>query len=112
MTYQIPLRWKLLVLFFVACGLGSLLAWGILLTSFCSHPRAPAPEHDIAYNCHGATVFISHFESAMRYWLIPIGGLFIFLSVLAAIGALIAAGPLRIKVSIDVTDTSKNEHGS
>lgn len=101
MRHQIPLRWKLLVLFFIVCGLGSLLAWGILLTSFCSQPRARVPEtqHDIAYNCHGATVFISHFESAMHHWLIPIGGLFIFLSLLAAIGALIAAGQVKIRVS-------------
>ena len=70
------------------------------------------PGHDIAYSCHGATVFISHFESAMQYWLIPVGALLVFLSVLAAIGALIAAGRVRIKVSVNVTDASKNEHRS
>ncbi len=113
MTRQLPLRWKLLVAFLIACGLGSLLAWGILLTSFCSDPRVPVPgDRDIAYNCHGATVFISHFESAMRLWLIPIGFLFIFLGLLAAIGALIAAGRVHIKVSVNVTDTSKQEHRS
>ena len=81
------------------CGLGSLLAWGILLTSFCSHSRVPLPGTDIAYSCHGATVFISHFESAMHDWLIPIGGLFIFLGLLASVGAFIASGHIRIKIS-------------
>ena len=82
---------------------------GILLTSLGSHPQVPSPEtqRDIAYNFHGATVFISHFESALRHWLIPLGGLFIFLGLLAAVGAVIAAGQVRIKVSVDVTDTSK-----
>lgn len=114
MTRQIPLRWKVLVGFFIACGLSSLLAWGILLTSFCSDPRVPVPEEqrDIAYNCHGATVFISHLESALRQWLIPIGGFFIFLGLLAAIGALFASGHVRIKVSVNVRDTSKQERPS
>ena len=114
MTHQIPLRWKLLVIFLVACGLASFLAWGILLTSFASDPRVPSPEtqRDIAYNFHGATVYISHLESALRHWLIPIGGLFIFLGLLAAVGALIASGQVRVKVSVDVTDTSKQERRS
>ncbi len=112
MAHQISLRWKLLVASFIACGLCSFLAWGILLTSFCSHTHTPVPEtkQDIAYNCHGATVFISHRESAMHHWLIPIGGLFVVLSLLAAVGALIAAGHIRIEFSINVTDPSKDEH--
>ena len=114
MTHKVPLRWKLLVAILIACGLGSFLAWAILLTSFCSHSRTPSPEtqQDIAYNCHGATVFISHFESAMRDWLIPIGGLFIFLSLLAAVGALIAAGKVRIELSVNITDSSQDERRS
>ena len=108
---RIPLRWTLLVAFFITCGLGSLLAWGILLTSFCSGPRVPAPQtdRDIAYNCHGATVFISHLESVMQYWLIPIGGVFIVLGLLAALRALIASGLVRVEVAVNVTDTSKQE---
>jgi hypothetical protein len=101
---QIPLRWKLLVILSIACGLASFLAWGILLTSFCSHPRTPMLEQDIAYSCHGATVFISHLENELQHWLIPVGGLFIFLSLLAAVGALIAAGQIRIELSVNVTD--------
>lgn len=113
MTGQISLRWKLLVAFFISCGLGSFLAWGVLLTSLCSDPRVPVPgTRDIAYNCHGAIVFISHLESALRHWLIPVGGLFIVLGLLAAFGALIASGHVRIKLSIEVTDTSKQERGS
>src|SRR5690349_3982305 len=104
MTHRIPLRWKALVVVLFACGLGSFLAWAILLTSFCSHSRTPMPaiQQDIAYHCHGATVFISHLESAMRHWLIPIGGLFVFLGLLAAVGAFIAGGQLRIQLSINV----------
>jgi glycerol uptake facilitator-like aquaporin len=108
---SIPLRWKFLVVVLIACGLGAFLAWAILLTSFCSHSRTAMPDiqQDIAYNCHGATVFISHLESTMRHWLIPIGGLFIFLGLLAAVGAFIAGGHLRIHLSIDVTDTSSRK---
>ena len=114
MTHQIALRWKLLVVCFIACGLASLLAWGILLTSFAYDRRVPSPatQHDIAYNFHGATVYISHLENALRHWLIPIGGLFIFLGLLAALGALIASGQIRIKVSADVTDPSKQDRRS
>ena len=108
-THRTPFRWKFLAVFFIVCGLGSLLAWGVLLTSFCSDPLVPVPEEqrDIAYNCHGATVYISHLESEMRHWLIPIGGLFILLGLLAAARAFIAAGHVRIDVSVKVTDTSK-----
>ena len=113
-THRIPLRWKFLSVFFIVCGLGSLLAWGVLLTSFCSDPQVPAPQEqrDIAYNCHGATVYISNLESEMRHWLIPIGGLFIFFGLLAAARAFIAAGHVRIDISVNVTDTSKQERQS
>lgn len=108
-THRVPLRWKFLAVFFVVCGLGSLLAWGVLLTSFCSDPRVPVREEqrDIAYNCHGATVYISHLESEMQSWLIPIGGLFILFGLLAAAKAVIASGHVRFDVSVKVTDTSK-----
>ena len=113
-TQRIPRRWKFLAVFLIVCGLSSLLAWGVLLTSFCSDPRVPVPaeQRDIAYNCHGATVYISHFENQLRHWLIPIGGLFVFLGVLAAARAFIASGHMRIDVSINVTDTSKRGRGS
>src|SRR5260370_33418132 len=83
---RIPLLRKLLLAFFVACTLASLGAWFILLSPICSNPRTPMPEtqHVIAYNCHGMTGFISHLENAMLHWLIPVEGLFIFLSILAA----------------------------
>ena len=108
-THRNPLRWKVLAVFLIVCGLGSLLAWGVLLTSFCSDPKVPVPEErrDIPYNCHGATVYISHLESEMRHWLIPIGGLLIFLGLLAAARAFIAAGHVRIDVSVSITDTPK-----
>lgn len=48
----------------------------------------------------------------MRDWLIPIGGLFIFLSLLAAVGALIAAGKVRIELSVNIADSSKDERRS
>lgn len=57
-------------------------------------------------------MFISYIESALRHWLIPIGGLFIVLGLLAAFIALISSGHVRIKLSIEVTDTSKQERSS
>jgi hypothetical protein len=88
--------------FFVVCALASLSAWGILLTTFCSHPRTPVPEtqHVIAYNCHGMTVFITPLENALRHWLIPVEGLFIFLSMLAAAMMVLANAKVRIDVQV------------
>ena len=108
MTRRIQLLWKLLLAFFVACALASVGAWGMLLTTICSNPRTPMPEtqHVIAYNCHGMTVFISPFENAMRYWLIPVEGLFIFLSLLAAAMVVLAAAKVRIDVQIHRSDAS------
>src|SRR6185369_8991670 len=105
MTRRIRLFWKVLCAFFVACALASLAAWGILLTTLCSNPRAPMPEtqHVIAYNCHGMTVFISPLQDAMRHWLIP---LFIFLGLIAAAMALLSVVNVRIDVQIHVTDKS------
>lgn len=108
MTHRIPVRWKALTVFLIACGLTSLFAWSILLTSFHSHPRVPSPQRKIAYSYHGMTVFISHFENTMRHWLIPIGGVFIVLGLLAAVTGLIVADAIRINVSVDVTDTSRH----
>jgi hypothetical protein len=108
-TRRIPLRWKAVTIVFIVCGLGSLLAWGVLLTSFCSNPQVPVlrEQRDNAYNCHGATVYISPLESELRHWLIPIGGCFIVFGLLAAVRGVITAGHVRIDVSVNVTDTSK-----
>src|SRR5436309_13296258 len=109
MTRRVQLLWKLLLGFFLTCTLASLAAWGILLTTICSNPRTPMPEtqHVIAYNCHGMTVFISPVENAMRHWLIPVEGLFILLSLLAAAMVVLAAAKVRIDVKIDVADVSR-----
>ena len=108
MTRRIQLLWKVLLAFFVACTLASLGAWFILLSTICSNPRTPMPEtqHVIAYNCHGMTVFISPFENAMRYWLIPVEGLFILLSLLAAAMVVLAAAKVRIDVQVHRSDAS------
>ena len=66
----------------------------------------PETQHVIPYNYHGMTVFISPLEDAMRDWLIPIGGVFIFLSLVAAAMVFIAAAKVRIDVQIHVTDAS------
>jgi hypothetical protein len=112
MMRRIPLRWKVLLAILITCALSCFLAWGILLTSFCSTSRTRVPDtgHDIAYNCHGMTVFISHLEAAMRGWLIPIGGVFIVLSLLVALRILIATIAVKIDVSVNITDASKHEH--
>ena len=108
MTRRIQLLWKVLLAFFVACTFASLGAWGVLLTTICSNPRTPMAEtqHVIAYNCHGMTVFISHLENAMLHWLIPLEGLFIFLSMLAAAMVVLAGAKVRIDVQIHRSDAS------
>ena len=108
MTRRIQLLWKMLLAFFVACTLASVGAWFILLSTICSNPRTPIPEtqHVIAYNCHGTTVFISHLENAMLHWLIPVEGLFIFLSLLAAAMVVLGATNVRIDVQIHRADAS------
>jgi hypothetical protein len=107
-THRTQLLWKLVLAFFVACTLASIAAWFILLSTICSNPRTPVPEtqHVIAYSCHGMTVFIPHFENAMLHWLIPVGGLFIFLSMLAAAMVVLAAANVRIDVQIHHADAS------
>ena len=101
--------WKVLLGLFVACALGSLGAWAVLLTSFCaSNPRTPMPatQYVIPYSCHGMTVFISPLQDAMRDWLIPVGMLFMILSLVAAAMVFLSAAKVRIDVQIHVTDTS------
>ena len=92
-TIRIPLRWILLLGFFVTCMLAALVAWAILLSTIHSNPRVPVPatQHVVPYNCHGMTVFISHWENAMLHWLIPLEVLFIFLSFAAAVVVVIHA---------------------
>lgn len=111
---RIPLRFKLLVPFLAMCGLGSFLAWAILLTSFCSHPRTPdlVTHRNIGYGCHGMTVFISPLENLFHNWLIPIGACFIALSLIAMIRALVAARIVRIDISVKVKDSSNRHHDS
>ena len=55
----------------------------------------PETQHVIAYSCHGMTVYISPLENAMLHWLIPVEGLFIFLSMLAAAMVVLAAAKVR-----------------
>jgi hypothetical protein len=107
-TRRIQLLWKLLLAFFVACTLASLAAWFILLSTICSNPRTPVLEtqHVIAYNCHGMTVYISPLQDAMLHWLVPVEGLFIFLSMLAAALVVLAAANVRIDVRINHADAS------
>ena len=94
------LLWKLLLGFFVTCTLASLAAWGALLTSFCSNPRIPGPDYVTPYSCHGMTVYISPLEDALRYWLIPLGGVFVVLSVVAAVMVVLSYAKVRIDVQI------------
>jgi len=57
------------------------------------------------------TVFISHLQEAMLHWLIPVLGLFIFLSLLAAAMVVLAATNVRIDVQICHADeSSKSPH--
>jgi hypothetical protein len=63
-------------------------------------------QHVIPYSCHGMTVYISPFENALRDWLIPIGGVFIFLSLVAAAMVLVASSKVRFNVQIHVKDSS------
>ena len=109
--HRFPLRWKLLTLFFIVSGIGSLLAWAVLLTSFCSHPRIPAQAiaHSLTYHCHGKIVSISSLESALRHWLLPLGFVLVFLGLVAGFKGLIAAGIIRLNLSVQITDRSSKE---
>ena len=108
MTRRIRLLWKLLLAFFATCAFASLAAWAILLSTICSNPRTPIPktQHVIAYSCHGMTVFISPFQDAMLHWLIPIEGLFIFLSLIAATAVVFSFANVQIDVQIHHTGAS------
>jgi hypothetical protein len=94
--------WKWLFVFFVACTLASCVAWSVVLTRACSNPRKPVPEAQqvIPYNCHGMTVFISPLEDALRHWLLPVGMVFLLLSLVAAAMALLSMAKVRIDVQI------------
>lgn len=103
MTRRARLFWKLLFGFLVVCALSSLVAWGVLLTSFCSNPRKPSPDgqYIVAYSCHGMTVFISPAQEAMREWLIPLGMLFVLLSLVAGAMVLLARAKVHVDVQIE-----------
>lgn len=109
--HRIPLRWKLVTFLLVVSGIGSLLAWAILLTSFCFHPRIPAQAilHSPTYHCHGKIVSISSLESTLRYGLLPLGFLLVFLGLVAAFRGLLAAGIIRFNVSVKITDISSRQ---
>ena len=66
----------------------------------------PGTQQVIALSCHGMTVFISPFENALRHWLIPVSGLFVFLSMLAAAMVVLAVAKVRINVQVRHSDTS------
>jgi len=102
MTRWLRLLWKLLLALFSACTFACVAAWGVLLTTLCSNPRTPVPatQHVNAYSCHGMTVFISPLENAMLHWLVPLGGLFIFLSLCAA--AMVMHGYAKVRVRVEV----------
>ncbi len=107
-TARAKILWKFLAALFVACALASLVAWGVLLTSFCSHSRTPVPQAQqvITYSCHGMIVYITPVENAMRDWLIPLGGVFVFLGLLAGAMVVLGSAKIRIDVKIDVRDES------
>lgn len=109
--HRIPLRWKLWSLFFVVSGIGSLVAWAILLTSFCSHPRIPASAiaHSLTYHCHGKIVSISSLEGALRHWLLPLGFFLVLLGLVAGFMGLVAAGIIRLNLSVKITDKSSRQ---
>jgi hypothetical protein len=99
------LSWTLLV-FFAACMLACVIAWGVLLTMICDNPRTPVPrtQHVIPYSCHGMTVFMSPLQDALRTWLTPLGLLFMFLGLLAGVMVVLSYAKVRIDVHVDVTD--------
>lgn len=104
---QIPLQSKLLFALCIAFPLVPFTAWVFLLTNICSNPRTPDPEthHITAYSCHGMTVFISDFESAMLHWAIPIGGVFfILLGILAGGAAVLSMASVQVDVKIKASD--------
>lgn len=113
MTHRAHLLWKVLLGICAAGAVAGVACWGILLTSFCSSPRTPSPETqvDIPYNCHGMTVYISHFQDALRYWIGPVEILFIVLSVLAGAMVILGFAKVRIDVRIQVDDGTREQRG-
>ena len=113
MTRGKQLLWKLLFAWCLVCAIGSLLAWGVLLTAVCStpHDHMPDPQHTIPYSCHGMTVFLSAFEESLHRWLIPTGALFTVLSVIAGVMVALSTGKVKVKMEFRVEDTSKGKPG-
>jgi len=83
-TFRIHLGWTLLFAFCLAGLVACVAAWFVLLSTICSSPRTPAPQAQVAYSCHGMTVFISPLQDALLHWLTPTGLLFILLGMVAA----------------------------
>jgi hypothetical protein len=63
----------------------------------------PETQHVIPYNCHGMTVYISAIQDSLLHWLFPV---FMFLSLITAVMALLAMVKVRINVQVNVNDTS------
>jgi len=101
--------WKVLLAFLVAGTLGAFAAWATLLTRLCSDPSAHAldAQHVIAYSCHGMIVYMSRFEDGLHHWLIPIGGIFILLTVVTTVLALLSAAKVRIDVQVHYRNPSE-----
>jgi hypothetical protein len=106
MTKRVRLAWMVLAVSLVACALVCLVAWGVLLTGFCSEVRVSVPQtrHVIPYSCHGMTVYISPLQQALRDWLIPVGMLFMLLAMAAGFMVVLS----HAKVSVDVRIERKN----
>ncbi|HXC37700.1 MAG TPA: hypothetical protein VN667_02045 [Burkholderiales bacterium] len=102
MTRRSHLVWKLLLAFFATGMVGSLVAWGYLLTTLCGKPRIPAAAtgNVIPYNCHGTTVFITDFDNAALHWLIPLELVCIFLGLVTA--AMVVLGAVKVKIDVQV----------
>ena len=111
MTRGKQLMWKLMLAFFLTCAIGSLLAWGILLTTVCAtpHTHVADAQHTIAYSCHGLTVFMSSLEEALHQWLIPAGLLFTALSVIAATMVALSTVKVKFKVEVRITDAPESQ---
>ena len=110
-TARFRLVSKVLFALFATCAIGSMLAWAILLTSVCSNPRRPMLEtrHTIPYNCHGMTVYMTPLEDALRTWLVPIGCVFIVLTIVA--GALVVFSYAKVRISISRCSSSSQAEG-
>ena len=105
----IPTRCKFLLGFIIACPLAFVFTWFGLLTNICSNPQHvnTATQNTVAYNCHGATVFITPLEQDLLHWLIPVGFVVVVLT-----NVIIVAGVIRIRVdssSVKIITTPPGE---